>query len=185
MLDAITPGRTQVKVLAVEPDRDGSADPWSAAPVWLAVDEHEDQRVGGTVVATQLDRDGYRVGDRLSTPPERIFDLVFFDSDGQGPPLNEARASFMVGKRVLVGFTVLSSEDELIEQRQITGVVISVDAHRGIQLALDDESTYWLPPDVRPFEEAAPGEYRLRSTGQTILDPDYVCEWTITRPPSA
>jgi hypothetical protein len=184
MLGAIMPDRTHVKVLAVEPDRSGSADPWSAVPVWLAVEQRDEERVGGTVVATQLDRDGYRVGNRLSTPSDRIFDLVFFDSDGKGPLLNEARASFMVGKRVLVGFTVLSSDDELIEQRQMSGVVVNVDARRGIELRLGDESTYWLPPDVRPFQEAAPGEYRLRSTGQTILDPDYVCIWTINRPPS-
>jgi hypothetical protein len=41
-------------------------------------------------------------------------------------------------------------------------------------------SFYWLPPDGRAFEEAPPGEYRLRSTGEVVIDPDYLATWTIT-----
>jgi hypothetical protein len=63
------------------------------------------------------------------------------------------------------------------------GRLIHVDAVRGLQLELPDGSHEWLPPDVRPLEEAPRGEYRLRSTGDLVEDPDYVCTWTLTRAP--
>ena len=54
----------------------------------------------------------------------------------------------MVDKTVLVGLTTLGPDDELLEQRQLTGRIASADAHRGVELILADESSYWLPPDV-------------------------------------
>lgn len=43
-------------------------------------------------------------------------------------------------------------------------------------------SAYWLPPDVRPFTVAARGEYRLRSTGEVVVDPDLTATWVVTKP---
>jgi hypothetical protein len=53
----------------------------------------------------------------------------------------------MIGKRVLVGLTILSSDDESIEQRQITGVVATADADRGIELA--ESGNRWLESSSR------------------------------------
>lgn len=180
LLNLIEPGRTHVKVLAVEFEADGGADLFSARPVWVAVTERDSERIAGTIVASRLDRDGYRAGDRLEAPLSRVFDLVVLDSRG-APTLNEERARFALGRRVLVGLTVLSSAGELIEQRQFAGSLASVDPERGLELQLDDGSSYWLPPDLRSLEEAPPGEYRLRSTGEVEQDPDYLFTWTITR----
>jgi hypothetical protein len=105
---------------------------------------------------------------------------VHYDDAGQ-PILNEERARFALGKRLLVGLTVLSRDAGPIEQRQYVGTLTAVDPHRGLQLTLDDGTTSWLPPDARSLEEAPPGEYRLRSTGEVVGDPDYLCSWTITR----
>jgi hypothetical protein len=77
---------------------------------------------------------------------------------------------------------VRASVCDLIEQSQFVGTIAEVDPVRGIELVLDDRSSYWLPPDARAFQEASPGEYTLRSTGQTVVDPDYICTWTVTRP---
>jgi hypothetical protein len=74
---------------------------------------------------------------------------------------------------------MLSASGELVEQRQFLGTIARIDPAAGIELAHGDGSTYWLPPDVRPLEEAAPGEYRLRSTGEVVVDPDYTCTWTV------
>jgi hypothetical protein len=63
--------------------------------------------------------------------------------------------------------------------------LIQVDPIRGLELELANGDREWLPPDVRPLEESPPGEYRLRSTGQVVEDPDYLCTWTITRNPKA
>jgi hypothetical protein len=42
---------------------------------------------------------------------------------------------------------------------------------------------FWLPPDIRAFQDAQPGEYRLRSTGEIVVDPDFITNWTINHPP--
>ncbi len=157
------------------------ANPWSARPIWIAVDGQQNGDVCGTVLDSAVDRDGFRAGEKLTVPRGRIIDLGFVGSDGR-PNLNEPRALFMVDKRVLVGLTVLSEKGDLVEQTQFVGTVESVDRADGIRLVLDDGASYSLPPDARAFEEAAPGEYTLRSNGQTVVDPDYVCTWTVTRP---
>ena len=181
LLDALEPGRTNAKALALELGPDGGADPWAAKAIWVAIDSREDDCLMGTVRTTHLDRDGYRAGDRLSLPRDRVIDVVSVAPDGR-PLLNEPRARFMVDKRALVGLTVLSQGGDLVKQSQFVGTITEVDPARGIELVLDDHSSYWLPPDARAFEEAPPGEYTLRSNGQTVVDPDYVCRWTVTRP---
>jgi hypothetical protein len=180
LLEAISPGRTEVKVLAAELEEDGRADPFSARAVWAKVEERDAERFAGAITQSQLDREGFRQGDRLSAPLNRVFDWVLFDERGV-PQLNQERARFAIGKRVLVGLTTLSPAGELVERRQFPGKLVAVDPARGLALELDDGSHYWLPPDVRSLAEAPPGEYRLRSTGQVELDPDYICTWTITR----
>jgi hypothetical protein len=180
-LAAIEPGSTHVKLLAVEPDADGGADLWDAHSVWVAVEDRDADELIGTIVQTSLDRDGYRVGDQLTGPVDRVFDIVSFGPDGR-PLLNEQRTQFAVGKRALVGITVVSHDEQLVERQQFVGTIAAADAHHGIRLSLDDGSDYWLPPDTRSLEEARPGEYSLHSNGQTVVDPDYVCTWTITRP---
>ena len=157
LLDAISPGHAEVKVLAVELEEDGGADPWSGHPVWVAVEERDADGFVGTITRSGLGREGFREGDRLRAPLDRVFDFVLFDVGGT-PRLNEERARFAAGKRVLIGLTTLSAAGELVEQRQLAGRLVAVDPARGLRLELDDGSDLWLPPDVRRLEEAPPGE---------------------------
>ena len=178
-LETIVAGETLVKVLALVDSEDGGgADLWSAAAIWFAVEERVGERLGGTITASRLDRDGYLEGDSITAALDRIVDLVAIVDDGR-VVVNEDRARFMLGKRVLIGITVLTSTDELVEQRQLVGTVASVHPVDGIEFNLDDGTTYRLPPDPRALEEAPPGEYRLHSTGEVVLDPDYVTTWTV------
>jgi len=39
-----------------------------------------------------------------------------------------------------------------------------------------------LPPMTGAFHAANSGEYRLRSTGEIIKDPDVLTTWSITEP---
>jgi hypothetical protein len=41
-----------------------------------------------------------------------------------------------------------------------------------------------LPPDTRAIEIAAAGEYRLRATGELVIDPDYTAMFSITKQPN-
>jgi hypothetical protein len=88
----------------------------------------------------------------------------------------------LVGKRVLIGLTYFEADGSFIEQEQLSGTVTSVDMAHSIQIELDNGSPYSLPPDLRPIQPAKPGEYRLRSTGKVVIDPDYLITYSITNP---
>jgi hypothetical protein len=86
------------------------------------------------------------------------------------------------GKHFLVGETYLDALGGVLERRQFHGKVIRVNPREGIVLQLPNGEERTLPPDFRGIKAADPGEYRLRSSGEVIVDPDYTCSYTITRP---
>src|SRR5690242_11903970 len=97
------------------------------------------------------------------------------------PPFDQALAAELVGKHLLVGITRLDHSGTLIEQRQYHGEIVVADERRGFCIKLQGanaEGFEWLPPDTRAFFKARPGEYRLHSTGEVVVDPDYTTTWT-------
>jgi hypothetical protein len=38
---------------------------------------------------------------------------------------------------------------------------------------------YTLPPDLQSFHEAPPEEYRERSSGEIIVNPDFTTMWEV------
>jgi hypothetical protein len=36
---------------------------------------------------------------------------------------------------------------------------------------------------LEAFEAAPPGEYRLRSSGEVVVNPDYITSWVVEAPP--
>jgi hypothetical protein len=88
----------------------------------------------------------------------------------------------MVGKYVLVGITYVDAADRPVEQRQFHGVIESANERDGFAIRVDDRTVEWLPPHVAAFENAAAGEYRLRSTGEVVTDPDLLSTWIVQRP---
>ena len=102
---------------------------------------------------------------------------------GERPAWNDQQAAELVGARVLIGITRLRAYGS--EQEQMFGVIRSANARGGFEVALDgsrEGETYWLPPDLRNFIPAQAGEYRLRSTGEVVSNPDYTSSWTIQPP---
>jgi hypothetical protein len=89
----------------------------------------------------------------------------------------------VLGKMILVGLTYLSVNGKVIEQQQFYGTVLSAHPRKGILLSLGGQRSghYNLPPDTRSIEAASPGEYRLRATGEILVDPDYTVMFTISR----
>jgi hypothetical protein len=99
------------------------------------------------------------------------------------PAWDQDAAEAMVGAVVLIGITRLHPDGN--RQEQMHGVIVSVDSREGFEISLGGArvgETYWLPPDPSCFERARPGQYRLRSTGEVIVDPDYISDWTIEPP---
>ena len=88
-----------------------------------------------------------------------------------------------MGKTVLVGLTYLGRTDEVVVQVQLHGKVSRISPHYGIGVTrAGTGELFWLPPDLRAFEDADPGEYRLRSTGEVLVNPDLISTWTISAP---
>jgi hypothetical protein len=106
------------------------------------------------------------------------------NDDGR-PPFDSESAASMVGKYVLIGMTYVDATGKVVEQRQLLGRIVATDAKRGITIELKgkrDGEVYCLPPDLRSFKDAPRGEYRLRSTGEVIVNPDLLTTWTINGP---
>jgi len=175
LLGRIGPG-CEVKLRAGIAEEDGEVAVERTRAVWLSVDRVEERLLYGTVTESSFDNDGYRAGDRIKAEVDRVFDVVFHDADGR-PLLNEDRARFAIGKRVLVGVTEVSAAAEVLEQHQFVAVIEAADPRQGLSLRLANGELRNLPPDLRGLEEAPPGEYRLRSTGQVVTDPDFTMTW--------
>jgi hypothetical protein len=84
-----------------------------------------------------------------------------------------AEGEAFVGKRLLVGIR-WTSGGEVVRQEQFHGLIVEAD-HEGIVIErADTGSRVVLPPQLK----AAPsGEYRLRSTGEVVPNPDYLATW--------
>jgi hypothetical protein len=103
-----------------------------------------------------------------------------FDDDR--PPFDDVFARDLVGKYVLVGVTVRDKRGELRRHEQFHGTVISADAVAGVSLSLSGSrtgETKWLPPATHVYSPAPKGEYRLKSTGEVVVDPDYTSQWVL------
>jgi hypothetical protein len=84
------------------------------------------------------------------------------------------------GKRILVGITREHASGE-VSQEQFVGVARIKDANElcliVIECAGGEAREY--PFDNRALTKAAPGEYRLRSTGEIVNNPDYLMTWAV------
>ena len=85
----------------------------------------------------------------------------------------------LLNKVLLIGITVLDDNDELITQIQVYGPVIRSNADGIVIRRNQTQSEFTIPPDFDNVFEAQPGEYKLRSTGETVVDPDYLSSWTV------
>jgi hypothetical protein len=112
----------------------------------------------------------------------------------------EITFEFLVGKTILVGITYMNNDEVVIEQKQFHGTVITADEYKGIlikktsvekfnepqyvkgKLYAEDKEQFWLPADLSAFCIAEPGEYRLRSTGEIVENPDLISTWIFTKP---
>lgn len=107
------------------------------------------------------------------------------DDDGgryDGPLWNPKLAAELIGKRVLVGITDLAQDGTVLGKRQFHGDAIRADRRVGIALRLGGARAgeeIVLPPDTRSFQPAAPGEYRLRDSGEVVRNPDFLTTWSI------
>jgi hypothetical protein len=96
---------------------------------------------------------------------------------------NAKRANLLVGKSVLIGLTYIDANGDVEKQSQMFGHIASFEPDI-VTIKLTSGDDFTLPPALEAFEEAEPGEYRLRSTGEVIVNPDLISTWTVNAPTS-
>ena len=97
----------------------------------------------------------------------------------QQPTRISGDGSQHIGKRLLVGISYEDHTGKLIRQEQFHGVIVEA-GEGGIVIERNDTGARKsLPPELM---EAPPGEYRLRTTGEVVVDPDYLARWTMKEP---
>jgi hypothetical protein len=101
--------------------------------------------------------------------------------EDEAPDFDAERAASLVGKSVLVGLTYVNATGEVEEQVQFFGHITSFDPTM-VTITRDSGADFTLPPALESFKAAEPGEYRLRGSGQVIVDPDLISTWTISAP---
>ena len=86
----------------------------------------------------------------------------------------------ITGKTLLAGFTYYDDNNDVVELVQKYGVVQRADKN-GIVVMQDNGEKFYLPPDLRSTEKATPGKYKLKTTGETVKDPDFLCTWSVRK----
>lgn len=79
-----------------------------------------------------------------------------------------------LGKRLLVGITYETHAGEFLRQEQFHGLIVQAGKDCIVIERADSGERVSLPPEL---QKAPPGEYRLRSTGEVVVDPDYLAKW--------
>ena len=87
----------------------------------------------------------------------------------------------MLGKLLLVGITYLNDDESVNEQLQFAGTVLAVEPLVSIDRG-EGRVPFTLPPAEEAFEPAPPGDYRLRKTGEVVVNPDFMTTWTVHKP---
>jgi hypothetical protein len=107
-------------------------------------------------------------------------DAIFEPHDQTSrPKFSLVRAKKLVGKRVIIGYSYLKPDGTLDRQEQKHGVVVRASKDGIRVLEHGTAKTIPLPPDLRSWKRARKGTYQLRSTGETVKDPDYLSDWVI------
>jgi hypothetical protein len=84
----------------------------------------------------------------------------------------------IAGRTILVGIT-RQARDGSYEQEQFVGIAGIEDCktYALVRLRCDDGEVRDYPFDARTLQRAPAGEYRLRSTGQVVRNPDFLMTW--------
>jgi|SRR5262249_57433816 len=119
-------------------------------------------------------------------PPELFPSVPPLEESEGRPAWDQEEADWLAGKYVLVGITWLEPDNKTVKaQGQYHGKIVDADKDKGFKIEREgvwSGNTMGLPPDLRAFRPANLGEYKLRSTGEVVNDPDVLATWTVTAP---
>lgn len=104
-------------------------------------------------------------------------------SDDPGPYFDEEEAKALIGKHLLVGVTYRDRNEEVTGVEQFHGEIVRASREEGIILRSGGSGEErMVPPDLSSLEPAPPGRYRLKGSGEVVVDPDFLSTWTVYPP---
>ena len=95
---------------------------------------------------------------------------------------DEEFAAELIGTHLLVGITHVGHAGKVLSQEQFHGEVIRATIAEGVVFVDSAGKEHWVPLDREAFRPADPGTYKLRSTGEVVVDPEWVSTWTVYPP---
>ena len=97
--------------------------------------------------------------------------------------MSEIMFDDLIGKVILIGITYTDKQDNILERKQWWGIVEAASMEEGIRVNLRNSSDPCvLPPQLDAIRRAAPGEYRLKESGEVVMNPDYLATWICVEP---
>ena len=88
-----------------------------------------------------------------------------------------------IGKSILVGFTWIDRDDNVLEQRSAFGTITRIDDHM-LYFDCGDGEEVTIPFDPEHIERSDPTLiYNLHNPQKTITGVDFTSEWTIYHSP--
>jgi hypothetical protein len=97
----------------------------------------------------------------------------------QGRKFSDKQVATLLGSHLLVGFTYLRPDGGLDRRLQFHGTVESVGEDVVEVRRADTGEIFTLPSAPEAYEPAPPGEYRLKTTGEVVVDPDFTCTYEV------
>lgn len=90
------------------------------------------------------------------------------------------RAHSYLGKHLLLSLYYEDSDGNLLRHVQMHGVISRIDeAMLAVNLVGSGEE-FTVPADLSALKPAPSGDYRLRPSGEIVVNPDFPTTWTIT-----
>ncbi len=100
------------------------------------------------------------------------------------PPFDQRLARWLTGKRCIIGLRHINADGETTGMTQIHGEILTFNPTQLVIRDLSDGDDLSMPADTSVFRYAPVGDYRLRSTGEVVTDPDAECRWAIQDEPA-
>ena len=96
--------------------------------------------------------------------------------------MSEITFDDLIGRVILIGVTYSDAHDNIRCRKQWWGTVEKASMSEGIRVSLSNSETLTFPPDLLAVRRAAPGEYRLKESGEVVTDPDFLATWVCVEP---
>ncbi len=100
------------------------------------------------------------------------------------PGFDARRVPALLGKHTVIGLIYCDPQGAVVKRVQLHGDIVRIDEQHVTIKLRGSGAEFTLPSDLAAFVEAPAGEYTFRGTGEVIINPDLMTQWTIQELPS-